>query len=192
MKHIDLTARLKKEFAPYKRTIGRYNSSELYGIVNGYLTPDEWISPKEPAVENMLKMMNGTVVHNFIQRILPVEGNEVKKVYTNPLFPEISLVAKVDHLPLEKVDNAIWELKTDEEELDKAKASHLFQVKLYCTVFERPKGYIYQPVQTKDSLFLKCVGEVDRDDAWFHRQFASLYAFHLQVMDLYKKVYEKK
>lgn len=191
MKHsdYDLTPLLRKKFANYPRTRGRYSSSELYGITHGFTSPMEWFKPKDKDVLGMLRMWSGTVIHDHIQRLLPAECNEIKKVYQ---YKDIQLVAKVDHLPPVEVDEAVWEFKSTEEELDEAKKSHLYQAQLYCTIHERPATKIFQPVRDEErGLFLKLLDTVSRDDEWFQAQLEKLYKFHLKVEPLWEASLKK-
>lgn len=171
-----------EKMVSYPRTRGRYSSSELYGILHGYITAETWINPKPKEPKDCLKMWNGTVTHKFIQDLLPQDLNEVK---TTISYKGITLVAKADHLP-SHVDE-VWEFKTNDEELDVAKDGHKFQTKLYCSMFKRAEGKIYQPVQTSDGLYLKDVGTVKRDDSWAMEQMEKLYQFHLSVERLYEQ-----
>lgn len=175
---IDLTPTLLKKMASYPRTIGRYNSSELYGIVAGYVTPALWFSPKNKTPEEALRMWKGVLIHDHVQRLLPTELNEIKKEYRKD---GITLVAKVDHLP-NHVDS-VWEFKSSDEYMKKSKPSHDFQARLYCTIFERPFADIYQPVSSPEGLWLKHLHRVNRDDKWFDKQFAILKRFHEQILE---------
>jgi hypothetical protein len=179
---IDLTPTLKKKMAPYPRRRGRYNASELYGITHGYLKPEDWISPKERPVKDMMKMWMGILVHDHTQRLLPPDTNEVKKEHYHK---GITLVAKADNVP-EHLDE-VWEFKSNEEALDKAKPWHEYQAKLYATIFGRSLGVVYQPVCTSKGLFLKRIGTVDRDDVWFEEQMSKLFEFHLRVEKLWEE-----
>jgi hypothetical protein len=71
--------------------------------------------------------------------------------------------------------------------MDASKPWHEYQVKLYCTMFERPRGVVLQPVENKDGLYLKEIGYVTRDDQWFADEMAKLYAFHLTVEEILRK-----
>lgn len=168
--------------ASYPRKLGRYNSSELYGITHGYLTPAQWISGREKTIADMLKMWNGNLVHDHVQRLLPASGNEVKREH---LYGEITLVGKADHIP-PNISNEVWELKSAEEAMDASKPWHDYQVRLYCSIFQREFGKVFQPVQSNDhGLFLKHLGTVGRDDAWFDQELQKLLAFHEQVKEAY-------
>ncbi len=183
-KDIDLTNALREKMKSRPRVRGRYNSSELWGILNGYTTPEEWLHPKERTPIELLRMQMGIIVHDHIQKLLPPEGNEVKKEYH---YQDIVLVAKVDHLPPHLPDE-VWELKTSQEPMEHAKPWACEQIKLYLSIFERPKGIIFQPVSNAQGLFLKRIGEVCRDDKWFLGQMEALVKFHRKVELLYGSI----
>lgn len=180
MQDIDLTERLKEKMISWPRKIGRYHSSELYGITHKYLTVDKWLHAPERKVFELLKMWNGILVHDHIQRLLPAQYNEIKKEH---IFKDITLVAKADHLP--DLDE-VWEFKTSSEEFDSSKPSHDYQVKIYCSVFERSVGKVFQPVSSSKGLFLKHIGTVERDDTWFRGELEKLYDFHIKIKEALK------
>jgi hypothetical protein len=179
MKDIDLNPALKKSFSQWPRQRGRYKASELWAISEGRLTPEEWMTPPEPDTEGMLKMWMGRIMHDHIEKLLPQDCNEIKRVHE---FKDIVVVAKADHLP--KHVDEVWEFKTAEDE-KKAKPWDLYQARSYCSIFERPKAVVFQPVQG-EGLFLKNIGEVERDDAWFNLELEKLYQFHLEVERLWE------
>lgn len=181
MTDLNLTPLLRKRFAPYPRTRGRYNSSELFRISRGYITPEQWITPRPWGLPAMLGMWNGNLVHDYIQQLLPRECSEIKVVHQHQITTTetIQLVAKADHLP--NHENAVWEFKTSKKKYKKSTKEHEYQAKLYCTIHKRPTGKIYQPVQNENGLFLKLIGTVSRDDNWFREQMKILEAFHKQV-----------
>ena len=176
MSDINLTPILEKKMASRPRVRGRYNSSEMWAITHGFLTPEEYFKPKPRAALDLTRMWSGIVIHEQVQQLLgqPKEKKVEHKV------GGITLVAKADYIPLD-VDDEVWEFKTSEIEMDKAKTWHIEQTKLYCTLFEKQRGCIYQPVQNNSGLFLKLVGVVERDDMWFNKQIEKLLSFHGRV-----------
>jgi len=166
----------------YPRKRGRYNASELYGIVNKYLSPQDWISPPEKDIVSMLRMWSGILVHDHIQRLLPPNTNEVKKEHYHN---GIVLVAKADNVPTPPSDE-VWEFKSSATAMDSSKPSHDYQVRLYCSIFERQKGLVFQPVQSSKGLFLKRIGTIERDDKWFEQELEKLYIFHKKVEILWE------
>ncbi len=183
MSDINLTNRLTAKMSARPRVIGRYNSSEAYFIINGMVTPKQWLHPEKKSVKECLTMWGGIGMHNQIQDLLGTEYCEEKKVYP---YKNISVVGKVDFLPPHKTDE-IWEFKTSERKMKEAKPYHLHQVKMYCTMFERQKGVIYQPVQNDDGVYLKDLGSVERDDEWFIDQLEKLHDFHIDVERLIRE-----
>ena len=183
MNDLNLTKLLLKKMGSYPRKRGRYNASELYGITKGYVTPELWLNPKPKLAKDAIKMWNGTLAHEQIQKLLPKEGCELKREH---LYKGITLVGKADYQDASDPNSDIWEFKTSDVLMDTAKEGHEYQGRLYCTMFQRPRTIIYQPVQTADSLFLKNLGFVTRDDEWFDEQMEKLYAFHLKVEPLWQ------
>lgn len=184
-KDLNLTPLLRKKFGDYPRTIGRYHASELYYLLNGLTTPEQWLNPKTKPLPLILAMWNGTLVHQYIQDLLPSECNEIKveHQYTIPGTEDvITLVGKIDHLP--NTVNQVWEFKTSKNEMDEAKKEHAHQCKLYCTMTERPEGVVWQPVQHTTGLYLRHLETVTRDDAWFDEQMQALAKFHYKVVEL--------
>lgn len=182
--NIDITQRLKTKMTFGPRTRGRYNSSELYGILNGYLTPEQWMGAQpEREVSELLAMWNGTGMHNQLAKLLGLEFSEHKRVFP---YKGLNLVAKADFLPEHKPQE-VWEFKTSKKIMDTAKPWHIHQVKLYTSMFDREIGLVYQPVEEENRLILKHLGSVERDDKWFEEQLEKLYEFHLKVEKLWEK-----
>jgi len=179
---IDLTPMLRKKMASYPRKRGRYNSSEVWGIMNGYVTPENWMQPRAKSPIEMLRMWGGILVHDHVQRLLPAETNEVKLVHA---YKDIVLVAKADNVPKDPSDE-VWEFKSSAKAMDNSKPYHDYQVRLYCSIFKREKGIVFQPVQNSKGLFLKRIGTIARDDVWFEQELEKLYQFHLKVEKLWE------
>lgn len=182
---LNLTPLLRQKFGNYPRTLGRYHASELYYLLNGLTTPEQWLNPGTKPLPLIMAMWNGTLVHQYIQDLLPSECNEIKMEYqyTIPGTEDvITLVGKIDHLP-NHVDQ-VWEFKTSKNELPEAKKEHAHQAKLYCTMAKRPEGVVYQPVQHNSGLYLKHLETVTRDDTWFDEQIQQLVKFHEKVIEL--------
>lgn len=179
-KDFDLTELIKAKGKPYPRKLGRYNASEVYAIFAGWKSPEDWVFPQDIDVKSLMRMNMGTIIHSHIQSYLEPQRCEVKRTYTTP-DGEITIVGKADYL----LDDDVWDIKTSESELAKSKPWQEHQVKMYCTMFERPHGKIMQPVRTEESLYLRCVGEVTRDDAWFLGEVEKLRAFHEKVKALW-------
>lgn len=178
---IDITQKLRRKMNAYPRVRGRYNASELYFINNGKTTPEEWIKPSPRTMKEILNMWTGSGVHNQLENLLGKEHSEKKIAF---VYKDIVLVAKVDYLPPDYPDE-VWEWKTSDSKMDKAKPWHLHQTKLYCSMFDRKRGRVYQPLKNDNGLYLKEMGMVERDDRWFEEELEKLYKFHLRVEELW-------
>lgn len=181
MSDINLTKLFQSKMVARPRVRGRYSSSELYFILSGSTTPEAWFTPKQRTVKENLTMWAGTGAHAQLEELMGKEHAEKKTEYK---YKDIVLVGKLDFQPPHK--NEIWEWKTSEKKMKNSKPWHDFQLKLYLTMFGKPIGKIYQPIQDDNGLYLKHLGTVERDDAWFESQLVKLYEFHLKVEELWK------
>ena len=181
---IDLTQKLRQKMNSKSRVRGRYNSSELYFINAGLTTPQQWLRPVDKEMKEVLTMWAGIGMHNQLEDLFGKDNCEAKK---EVVYKNIVLVGKADYLPPDKQDE-VWEFKTSEKAMKDSKAWHDHQVKLYCTMFNKKYGKIYQPVQNKDGVYLKHLKTVDRDDKWFEQELEKLYQFHLKVEEEWKKL----
>jgi len=112
-------------------------------------------------------MTSGIWLHKQVQELLAGKDyREEKRVID---YKGISLVAKADFMPPSAPDE-VWEFKTSEKLMEKSKPWADHQVKMYTSIFEKPIGKIFQPVKTDKRIYLKCIGEVTRDDAWYKEQ----------------------
>ena len=183
MADIDLTPQFKQQMVSRPRTRGRYSASELYFMLHGTgkykTTPEKWLHPPERTVEENLRMWNGTWTHNKIQSLLIPDYCENKREF---VYRDIVLVGKADYLSPDKEE--VWEFKTSEKLMTEMKPWHGHQTKLYCTMFDRPIGAVYQPVQNADGIYLKEIGRVERDDTWMEKELELLYAYHLELEKL--------
>lgn len=171
--------------ASRSRVRGRYNSSELYFINHGVgklkITPEKWLHPEEKDMKQILNMWTGVGMHNQLEDLLGKADSEKKVEF---VYKDIVLVGKADFLPPTK-DEA-WEFKTSDRLMDKMKLWHSHQVGLYCSMFEKSIGVIYQPVQDDSGIYLKDIGRVKRDDEWFQAELELLYLFHQRVELVWK------
>jgi hypothetical protein len=183
MNDIDLRPFLKNKMATRPRVRGRYNSSELYAITHGWVTPEQWINPPEKTMKELMVMWNGIAMHSQIEDLLDKRCSEQKKEI---LYKGITLVGKADYLPSNSPDE-LWEFKTSEKIMEKAKPWARHQTRLYCSMFNKKIGHIYQPIRNEDGLYLKHLGIVKRSDTWFESEMEKLYQFHLKVEEIYNK-----
>lgn len=166
------------------RVRGRYNSSELYFVNNGLTTPMQWMNSPERSMKEILTMWGGTGMHNQLEDLLGKENAEHKVEF---VYKDIVLVGKADFLPPEKPDE-VWEFKTSDKKMTIAKPWHEHQVKLYCTMFGKEKGLVFQPLQNSEGIYLKHLKTVDRDDAWFESEMEKLYIFHQRLEEVWKSI----
>lgn len=179
MADIDLTGQLVRKHGIMTRRFGRYNSSGLYGMLAGWVKAEDYMKPEEVDFDGIMRMWAGSIKHEKIEGLLDKTKCEQKVEFK---YKDIILVGKADYLPDAET---VWEFKTSDKITDKMKPWHSFQAKLYCTLFKRPTGIIYQPLITADKrLILHDIGHVARDDEWFNEQIEKLYAYHLKVKEI--------
>lgn len=180
---LNLTPKLIEKMNARPRTRGRYNSSELYFINNGSVTPEQWLNPPQREAKEILKMWDGIGIHNQLQDLLGLEYSEQKQIF---VYRDIVIVGKADFTPPHLPDE-VWEFKTSERKMTSSKPWHDHQVKQYCTMFGKDRGSIFQPVRNGDGIYLKHLKTVDRDDKWFESELEKLYEFHKKVEFLWEK-----
>ena len=171
---IDLTPRLRELYGEKKRKLGRYNASEIWAIDKGYLKPENYLKKEILDFKSIFRMWQGTWKHKQVEELLEGWKLERKTEYAHENW---TLVGKADGLK----DNQVLEIKTSTTLFDKAKSWHEYQVKLYCSLFLKEEGIICQPVIKGNSLILKIIGTVKRDDKWFLRVIEKIDKFHNQV-----------
>lgn len=175
---IDLTPRLIQKFGTKTRKIGRYSVSDIYAILAGWTKPEHFFEPQFNDFEGIKKMWAGVINHDFIESLLEKEKCEQKIVYK---YKDIEIVGKIDYLPN---DEEVWDFKTSDGVMEKAKPWALEQVKMYCTMFNRKTGRIYQPILSGNRYVLKHLGSVERSDDWFNDICRKLYCFHEKLINI--------
>jgi len=213
---IDLTPYMLEGMVERKRKLGRYSASEIYKMITPGLpwglSASKFFEQETITPEAAMRMMSGIITHEQVQRFLDPEKNENKmevfykgsgdyfRVFNRKHEEELTgeqenekvksrftLVGRADHLPDE---DCVWEIKTSDKPMSKSKPWHNHQVKLYCTMFERSKGYVLQPIMESDRLVLKTVGMVERDDEWFEREMVKLLNYHERLEMLVNEIPE--
>lgn len=175
---IDLTESLISHYAIRPGIVGRYSVSGIWGINNGFTSVKEFLSGKKVTAKEAIRMSNGKWKHNQIQELLGTHYKIEEKVEKIMVGVGWKLVGKVDFMD----DGTIYEIKTTDFLLTAPKPWHESQVKLYCTLFERPVGHIVQPIIKDGHLILKLVGSVKRDDMWFEDEMLKLNEFHKKLI----------
>lgn len=178
-----------------KREPNRYSCSEIYAILNDWITPEEFISSKSIDFQGAFRMWQGTGRHKQLEDIMKFKGYEVE-VKKEVQVGDLTIVGKADYL----TETEVVDFKTSNKLYDKAKAWHLFQVKLYCTLFEKDEGVIEQPIYKEQKeynmrgklelvpykLLLKEIGRTKRNDDWFMDKINQLEEFNSKVLLLNK------
>lgn len=175
---IDLTPRLLEKFGTKTRKIGRYSVSDIYAILAGWTKPEHFFEPQMNDFIGIKRMWAGVINHDFIESLLEKEKCEQKIVYP---YKDIEIVGKIDYLPN---DEEVWDFKTSDEVMTALKPWSGHQLRMYCTMFNRKIGRIYQPILMNDRYVLKHLGMVERDDNWFREQCEKLYQFHLGLLEM--------
>ena len=175
---IDLTPKLIEKFGKKYNKIGRYSVSGIYAIFARWTKPEDYFKEGYNDFIGIKRMWAGVINHDFIESLLEKDKCEQKVVYQ---YRDIEIVGKSDYLPNE---DEVWDFKTSDSVMDKAKPWAEHQIKMYCTMFNRKVGRLYQPVLQGEQYILKHLGSVERDDAWFNEQCAKLYKFHEKLLTM--------
>ena len=176
--------------------VGRYSCSSIYAFLQGWETPEDFIKGKQMDFAGQFNCWEGTYKHKAIEELMEILGYETE-VKKEMKVGDFTIVGIADYLSKDEVSD----LKTSRELYSKAKKWHEFQVKLYCTLFEKPVGKIMQPVFEEEykpnkvgipkpvptNFYLKEIGSVKRDDSWFKKEMEKLSAFHKEVVKLKNK-----
>ena len=187
---IDLTDKILKYGNNRKdRIIGRYSVSDLWGLLTinsytgkPYTSIQEWLDGKKNTFDGCFKMWQGSWKHKQIQDLMKDCGYmiEVKKEYKLNNFMIVGMVDLMN-------EDTILEIKTSDELITTAKRWHIWQVKMYLSIFQRDKGIIFQPVIKPNKLLLKELGVVKRNDSWFDGEIIKIEKLHNQLLDEVKK-----
>ena len=177
---IDLTPKLLEKFGTKHNKIGRYSVSGIYAIFAGWTKPEDYFRVGYNDFVGIKRMWAGVINHDFIESLLEKEKCEIKVVYQ---YKDIEIVGKADYLPNE---DEVWDFKTSDQVLDKAKPWAEHQIRFYCSMFKRKIGRLYQPILSGDRYILKHLGAVERDDSWFERECEKIYKFHQKLVEMQK------
>lgn len=195
---IELKNELITEFSNgnKKREVGRYSVSQIYAILEGWISPEQYIEGETMDFPQMFNCWYGAGKHKQIEPLLKAKGyeTEIKKEYD---LGDFKIVGICDFMK----DDMVGDLKTSLEPIGEAKKWSLFQVKIYCSVFEKATGIIYEPMLVKEQVYnrmgypktqvkdfyLKEIGKVERNDTWFKNKMGELREFHNKMLLLVAK-----
>lgn len=175
----DLTQKLRIRMNSSSRIRGRYNASDLYYITNGLMTPEEWMKPKQKDIGELV--INFSVLGMF-DKIIDLLKGDFKEEKAESEYEGVTLVGRCALLSTSKSE--AWVLDYNEE----VQPEKEYLLKLYCSMFSRDVGLLYQPVSDKNGFYLKNLLKVDRNDLWFGEQIQKLFAFHKEVEKLWIKM----
>lgn len=164
------------------RVIGRYRVSDLWGMLNGYLPPEQFLNENIKEISEIVKMLLGETKHFFVEKYLKILGYETE-ISVEKTINDFVIVGRIDAYK----DETILEIKTSDKLLNKAKKWHEFQLKVYLSLFEKNFGQVVQPAFNSKNFYLKVIGEVKRDDDWFYNfVIPQLEEYHKKVVNFYK------
>jgi len=199
---MNITPLLLKTFKKKPAEIGRFNVSEIYGLLKGYTSPEQYLKGEQVSFKSALQMANGVAKHKLIQDLFRDEaGWEIEKKieafwYQGKLYrageailvdninidikPEWTIIGKADLI----FKDTIYEIKTSKDLMFEARPWAEYQVKIYLTLFEKPAGVIVQPVIRKNGLYLKEIGRIKRDDEFVRGEFKKLNEFFIKLKNV--------
>jgi hypothetical protein len=151
----------------HEKKLHRYSASNIYALLKGWEKPETYLEPKIFNFKEAFRMWQGINKHKEIQELLPEYEQEVK---IEKEIDGLTIVGMADLMNKEE----ILEIKTSTKLHQKAKPWHTHQLKLYLTLFEKPKGSVVQPVTSNKGLSLKTIGTYERDDEWFKGEIEKL------------------
>lgn len=180
--------------------VGRYSCSQIYSYLNGWCSPKDFLKGEKKDFAQCFRMWQGTAKHKQVEDLMKLIGYETE-VKKEKKVGDITIVGIADYLS----DNEVADLKTSMELYKVAKKWHLYQVKLYCTLFAKDVGKIVQPVYKMKTVFtrgkmklepskfyLKELGSVKRNDDWFNQEMEKLLKFHNKILEVVKSLKPNK
>ena len=138
---IDLTPQFMAGSKSWPKKLGRYSVSSLHSMLDGVSLPwglpvNKYFELEEITFEAAMRMKNGVMNHEFVQKYLPQAGVEKKFEYFyygdgderngttqahdengNAIEPIFVVVAKVDFIE----EDSVWEIKSSDKVFTSAK-----------------------------------------------------------------------
>ena len=176
----ELDEKLKQRFKEEQREkkIGRYSASELWGLLNKKIPPENYLEPRVFTEEEMRRMYWGVIVHEGIQKLF---GGFEEKKYVIQVDKDIELVCKIDL----EIGNEIFEFKTREtiDDFQELPSWYLYQSLCYLEAknLEEMKLYLLGWGFSR-RLFI-----VKRNKVLFESLMAKLKIYHENVKKAYSK-----
>jgi len=195
---IDLKPAIMEEIEENQRDreVGRYRVSEIYALLNNWTPPKEYLLREKIDFINAYQMWRGTGKHKDIEGLMKRLGYEVE-VPIEKKVGEMTISGRCDFTS----KDFIGDLKTGLELIGASKKWQDFQVKMYCSLFEKQYGYIVEAIEKTDYIpnkanrltikvvdcYLKVIGVVEKDDKWFDEQMVLLEKYHNKLKVVNKK-----
>jgi len=171
---INLTdALIEQENQNRQRKIGHYRVSDLWAMMNGYLKPEDYLKPQKLGAKSCLLVWQGKNKHQQLEPLLEAIGWETE-VSKQMEFEDFLISGRADGLN----EKQVLEIKTSAEVLGNSKRWHDYQVRIYCTLFEKPEGIICQPIIRNNKILLKELKTIKRNESWFKTQMELLKEYH--------------
>jgi hypothetical protein len=189
MDFIDLSEQLRA-LGSHPNKIGRYSVTNVQDIMTGRLTPELYLKPKTVDLRTIWRNFElGRAKHKIIERLIGEEYLKEQKLEYK-ITDDIMLVGIYDAYK----DGVIYEWKTSDKLKYDLNAWNITQGKIYCSAFDKPKCFFYQPVFKKADngriqFGLMKFGEVKKDDEFFEQVKTKLIKFTEDL--LAKEAYDK-
>ncbi len=173
----ELDAKLKEKFEEEnERKIGRYHSSELWGLLNGKVPPSKFLELRVFTEEDMKKMQWGTIIHAGVQELFKYE----EKKYELKIADDITIVGKIDL----EIGDKIFEFKSREDIEAFEEIPSWYDLQCQC----------YLEMKKVDELYLYLIGwglsrrlfVVKRNKNTFQEIVNGLKDYHAKVMKFYE------
>ncbi len=167
--------------------IGRYSVSGIWAINNNYMSMKKFIDGEDFDFVSCFRMWNGTWKHAQLEDLFKWKGYQVEQKREKEIVHDdakFTIVGKADIFDLIETED-VCDFKTSDTLTSEAKPWSMYQVKMYCTLFEKPVGYIVEPRKNANDIWLEVIGKVERNDEWFEYEMCLLKDFHKKLLKKY-------
>lgn len=162
------------------REIGRYFSSELFGIINNYLKPQDFFKPRQIDEMGSKYISEGVAIEDYLTKVfteqkIPVDCQAKKEIV---ISEGVVLVAKCDYY----FGDYIVELKRPANLSSEIPPKWQYQLEAYARVFELPVylWQVYYPLTIKQLKYTPC------DKRW-EKIKEKLLEFHEEIIKIKSK-----
>lgn len=177
---ISLREGIKKLTLKKERKIGRYNVSDIWAMLNGYLPIEQYTKTDELDNAALVNVFLGTEKHTIINKLLNSiypEGIQEQKIEKD--FGDFVIVGRADFI----VGDKIVEIKTSNVVMSTSKTWHDYQLSWYLWLFNKPVGLIVQPLITykqnkPEDICLKIIKKLKVNPVWCEQELKKLKDYH--------------